>query len=366
MTDEGQRTSTVPTAGVTPSRGTSAYALKVAPPAVATPPTTEPLGPEEKGPWTRGLLVRLLLRNALIMTLLLIAVGFGVINPHFATLGNASTLGIELSAMALLTFGEAGVLLTAGIDLSVGSIAGFSGVMAAEVLTHGGNFAEALVCAIVIGGAVGLVNGGLTAYAGIPAFIVTLGTMSAVLSAAYIISVGEPVMSTNLAFLALTTHNWLAVPIVVWITVVLFLVWWGVLARTSYGTHVYAVGGNQLAARLAGVRVKRVITSVYVVSGLLAGLAGVILASESTAGIATTGSGYELNAIAGGVIGGVSLFGGRGKMWGAAIGILMITMLTNGMSVLNVSEFCQGLATGALIVFAVFMDGLYLKVFGEK
>jgi ribose/xylose/arabinose/galactoside ABC-type transport system permease subunit len=181
MTDEGQRTSTVPTAGVTPSRGTSAYALKVAPPAVATPPTTEPLGPEEKGPWTRGLLVRLLLRNALIMTLLLIAVGFGVINPHFATLGNASTLGIELSAMALLTFGEAGVLLTAGIDLSVGSIAGFSGVMAAEVLTHGGNFAEALVCAIVIGGAVGLVNGGLTAYAGIPAFIVTLGTMSAVL-----------------------------------------------------------------------------------------------------------------------------------------------------------------------------------------
>ena len=307
-----------------------------------------------------------LLRNSLVIVLVLVAVAFSIMNPAFASLQNMVTLGIELSAIALITFGQTGVLLTAGIDLSVGNIIGLAGVVGALALVAGQSFPVAFLMAACTGVVVGMVNGLLVAYLNIPAFIVTLGTGSATLSMAYILSAGEPVMSANGAFLALTTQSILGVPIVAWLMLIIFLLWWLILERTPFGTYVYAIGGNPMAARLAGVNTRKITMIVYIVSGLLAAVAGMIMASEATAGIATTGSSQTLTSIAGAVIGGVSLFGGRGRLWGAAVGVLLITVLINGMAVLNVSEFYQGLASGTLIILAVFMDALYRRLYGES
>lgn len=312
-----------------------------------------------------SLFLRYLLRNSLLLILVVIAIGFAATNAKFASLENVRTILTQVAALALISFGETFVILTAGIDLSVGSIVGFSGVISALALVHHYSFMVAMVAAAVAGIAVGIVNGLLVAYVRITPFIVTLGTLYAALSAGYILSNGQPVSSANGEFLGFAINSVAGVPVVAWITLGLFLILWLILSRTNYGTHIYAVGGNQTAARLAGINVRGVIFSAYTISGLLAGIAGVMLASQSTSGIATTGNGYELTAIAASVIGGVSLFGGRGRIWGTLIGIVMITMLTDGLDVLNVSPFYQDLVEGTLIIAAVFADGLYARVYGE-
>lgn len=318
------------------------------------------------GPWWSSSLPRFLLRHILIIVLIVVALTFSVINRNFATLGNFEGIFIQASAFSLLAFGATYVILTAGIDLSVGSIVGLGGVVAVLLLRSHLPLPVAVLGGVAVGGAVGLVNGIVTAYGHVTPFVVTLGTLSIALSASYVLTHGQPVSSINPAFLGISVATAVGIPVPIWIATGLFLLLWLVLARTVYGTHIYSVGGNELASRLCGINVRRVVMSVYIVSGLLAGLAGVLLASRITSGIATTGSGYELDAIAAAVIGGVSLFGGRGRLWGAAIGIIMISMLTDGLDVLNVSTFYQGFVEGGLIIGAVFLDGLYRRIYGDS
>lgn len=323
----------------------------------------------KEGRWSSGDVTkqgaRFIFRHALSVVLIVIALAFALVNSHFASLGNIEVIFLAAAPIGLITVGESFVMITAGIDLSVGSIIGFSGVVFALLLTMHVGFIEALLIGVVAGTAVGLLNGLIVAYAGVTPFITTLGTLYGALSAGYILSSGEPVSSDNHDFLRFAISKVIDVPTIIWIAVLTFVVFGLLLQRTNFGTHTYAVGGNLLAARLTGIKVKRLVALSYVISGFLAGIAGVILASRITSGIATTGSGYELTAIAAAVIGGVSLFGGRGKVWGVAIGVILLTMLVNGLDVLDVSPFFEDLVEGALIVVAVFLDGLYRRVYGE-
>jgi ribose transport system permease protein len=302
--------------------------------------------------------VRWAIAHALVVMLVLFAVVFAILSPAFGSLSNANIVLLAASAPALLALGQTFVILTGGIDLSVGSTVGLSGVVAALLAqSTGGNSAVAIIAGIGIGGAVGVLNG-LLVVARIPPFVATLGTMTAALGLAEVLSQGSPVSNLAGGFLAISTSSPAGIPLPILIMVACFAVLWFVAARTRYGMHVYAVGGNPLAARIAGVRISQVTFSVYLLGGLLAGLAGVILASRATAGIATTGSGYELDAIAAAVIGGVSLAGGRGSLGGTAVGVLIIAMLSNGMDIVNVDPFSQQIITGALIVSAVLMNVL--------
>jgi ribose transport system permease protein len=214
----------------------------------------------------------------------------------------------------------------------------------------------AVLAGIGAGLLVGLINGTAVAAGKVPPFVVTLGMMTIALGLAQVISDGSPISGLPDSFLTIANNSWLGIPIPIIIMVVAFAVLWLVLGRTKFGMNVYAVGGNPLAATIAGIKTRRVIMAVYCLSGALAGLAGVILASRVTAGIATTGTGYELDSIAAVVIGGISLVGGRGRIAGALIGVLIIATLNNGLDILNISAFYQDIIKGALIIAAVFVD----------
>lgn len=283
----------------------------------------------------------------------------GIAKPQFVSLYNIVSILMIVSVYALLGFGQTFVILTAGIDLSVGSTVGLAGVVAAIFMeTHSG--VGGTIGAIALGSAsgfvVGLFNGVLIGILNMPPFVATLGTLSIVLGTGYVISSGLQITITNNAYLNFTQANFLHIPVPVYIMFLVFVVLLIVLNKTSFGRKVYAVGGNIRAAFVAGMPIRRVLVSVYTLSGLLAGVAGVILASQVTAGIATTGAGYELTAIAAPVIGGVSLMGGKGSLWGALFGVILLGAVDNGLDILNVSPFYHEIIKGFVIVSAVYID----------
>ena len=299
----------------------------------------------------------LLLRYALVLVLFVFVAVLGTSNASFFTLSNFNVVLLQVSTNALLATGATYVILTGGIDLSVGSVVGLSGVVAAMVAQRdGAGFTVAAVATgMAAGGAIGLLNGTLVAVARVPAFVATLGTMTIALGIAYVLSDGQPISGLSDAFLAVSDQvQGFPVPVILMVVVVAAS--WLLLSRTRLGLHIYATGGNPQAARVAGVNLRFIRLTVFTASGLLAGLAGVMLASRATAGIATTGTGYELNAIAAAVIGGISLMGGRGSIFGTVFGFMIIGVLDNGLNILNVSPFYQLIVKGAIIIGAVFID----------
>lgn len=324
-------------------------------------PDRATLSPAELGPAasqkTRVDVKALLLRYALVLVLFVFVGVLGMSNASFFTLSNFNVVLLQVSTNALLATGATYVILTGGIDLSVGSVVGLSGVVAAMVAQRDGVpwTVVAVASGIAAGGAVGLLNGVLVAVARVPAFVATLGTMTIALGLAFVLSDGQPISGLSDAFLAVSDQLYgFPVPVLLMVTVVLAS--WLLLSRTRLGLHIYATGGNPQAARVAGVDLRGIRLTVYTFGGLLAGLAGVVLASRATAGIATTGTGYELNAIAAAVIGGISLMGGRGSIFGTVFGFMIIGVLDNGLNILNVSPFYQLIIKGAIIIGAVFID----------
>jgi ribose/xylose/arabinose/galactoside ABC-type transport system permease subunit len=288
---------------------------------------------------------RLALRYSLVIILALFVITLAVSNKSFLTVSNMNVILIQVAANALLATGATFVILTGGIDLSIAQDDG--------ALT----FSEAVALGILAGGAIGAFNGLLVAIARVPPFVATLGNMTVATGLAFVASDGQPISGLSDQFLALSgTVGGFSIPVIVMIVVV--AVSWLVLARTKFGMHIYAVGGNPHAARVAGVNLKVTRFAVYVISGLLAGLAGIILAARATAGIATNGTGYELNAIAAAVIGGISLAGGRGSLIGTVFGFLILGVLDNGLNIINVSPFYQLIVKGLIIIGAVFVDSL--------
>ncbi|MHC1481020.1 ABC transporter permease subunit [Frateuria aurantia] len=308
---------------------------------------------------TRSTPSLLLILNKLgpLLGLVLLAVVLSVLSPDFLTSNNLFTVLRQVSINALIAFGMTFVILTGGIDLSVGAMLAFAGAITASLLAAGYGVMLAVAAGMGIGLLLGLFNGALITWGKVAPFIATLGSMTLVRGLTLAFTQGRPISVDNAGFATLGDgYLFHLVPLpVVWMFVLFVLS--GLLLRgTVFGRHVFAIGGNEEASRLSGVHVRGVKLGVYGLSGMLSGLAGVVLTSRLYSAQATAGSGYELDAIAAVVLGGTSLAGGRGWLTGTLIGALLIGFLNNGLNLLGVSSFYQQVVKGAVILLAVLLD----------
>lgn len=302
-------------------------------------------------------IVRFLGKYGIIIALVLMVVTLSIISPVFLRFENIFNILRQISINGYLAIGMTFVVLTGGIDLSVGSIAAISGIMAASVAR---NHQYPVILAVVVGLGVGLlfgfINGFIVARFEVAPFIVTLGMMSVARGMTFIYSDGRPIPGLKPAFNDIAGSYIFGVPTPVIILAVVVIIAGVVLYKTKFGRYVFAIGGNEKASMISGLNVRRVKMAVYSVSGLLAGLAGVILASRVTAGLPQSGQSYELDAIAAVVIGGTSLSGGKGKLWGTIVGFLLIGVMNNGLDLMNVSSYYQQVVKGLIIILAILLD----------
>jgi inositol transport system permease protein len=282
--------------------------------------------------------------------------------PQFLTLSNLTIIVTQVSINALLAFGVTFVIITGGIDLSLGSIVAVTGVTSA-MLAHPDSYPVLIpiVMGLLAGLLMGAFNGFIITKSKIAPFIVTLGTMTIGRGLALILSDGRPVSNLSDSFNYLGSGTVFGIPFLILIFILVFALCSIILSKTVLGRHIYAIGGNEQAARASGINIDRVKLSVYSISGLLAGLAGILLASRITTGQPNAGAGFELDAIAAVVIGGTSTTGGRGTMTGTLIGVLLIGVINNGLDLLNVTSYYQQVVMGIIIIGAVVLDSLNQK-----
>jgi ribose/xylose/arabinose/galactoside ABC-type transport system permease subunit len=277
--------------------------------------------------------------------------------PNFLNLANLVNLVRQISINGILAVGVTYVLLTGGVDLSLGSVVAFAGV-AAACFAHPGQYPVLVpvVIGILAGAACGAANGLVVAYGRVAPFIVTLGMMTAARGLALLVSGGRPISNLAPEFTRIGSGNLAGVPEPILIFFLIAALSRVLLANMRFGRYVYAVGGNENAALASGVPVRSVKMAAYTLCGALAGLAGVVLASRITTGQPNAGIGYELDAIAAAVIGGTSLNGGAGGVGGTILGALLMGVINNGLDLLNVSSYYQQLVKGLIIVGAVWLD----------
>lgn len=295
------------------------------------------------------------------IALLLLVILMALIAPNFFSIKNGLNIAQAVSINAVVASGMTVVILTAGIDLSVGSIVAASGVATVLLLNGGVPTALAALVAILVGALIGLINGAIIAYLALPAFIVTLGALTYTRGIAYSMHGGPVQIAGESGIESIGNGSIGGIPMPVFIMIFVYWFFWFLLERTKFGRHVYAVGGNPQAARLSGIDVKKVLMSVYVISGVTAGLAGLMFASRVRSGQVTAGVGYELDAITAVILGGTSLFGGRGRIFGTLIGALLIGVLSNGLVLLGVPIYTQLMIKGGVIILAVAIDTLRSK-----
>ncbi|MGW5605443.1 ABC transporter permease/substrate-binding protein [Streptomyces sp. NPDC003753] len=304
---------------------------------------------------------RLLLDNGALTALIVLVIAMSALSGDFLTTDNLLNIGVQAAVTAILAFGVTFVIVSAGIDLSVGSVAALSATVLAWSATSAGvPVATAVILAIATGLAAGLVNGILISYGKLPPFIATLAMLSVGRGLSLVISQGSPIAFPNsVSHLGDTLGGWLPVPVLV--MVVMGLITAFVLGRTYIGRSMYAIGGNEEAARLSGLRVKKQKIAIYALSGLFAAAAGIVLAARLSSAQPQAANGYELDAIAAVVIGGASLAGGTGKASGTLIGALILAVLRNGLNLLSVSAFWQQVVIGVVIALAVLLDTVRRK-----
>jgi putative xylitol transport system permease protein len=293
----------------------------------------------------------------LIVVFLVCLVLLSIGTTSFLTVGNLINVIRQSSIIGFIALGMTFVMITAGIDLSVGSIVGLSGVIAASLaLGNSSAFALPVAAGLGIGLLVGLINAGLIIRGGVLPFLATLAIMAASRGSTLIYTDGHPIsdLSTPFQWLGAGTLGIVPVPVVLFI-VVAFLCD-HILARTRFGRHVYAVGGNPESARTVGIPVRRIILIVYLISAVLAGFSGIVLTARVNGADPLAGSGYELVAIAAVVIGGTSLFGGVGTIRGTILGVLLLAVVSNGLDLLNVSSYYQETVQGLILVIAVLLN----------
>ncbi|MEU8699089.1 substrate-binding domain-containing protein [Streptomyces sp. NPDC048680] len=304
---------------------------------------------------------RLLLDNGALTALIVLLVAMSLLSGDFLTTQNLLNVGVQAAVTAILAFGVTFVIVSAGIDLSVGSVAALSATVLAWSATSAGvPVVLAVLLAVATGIACGFVNGALVAYGKLPSFIATLAMLSIARGLSLVISQGSPIaFPDSVSVLGDTLGGRLPVPVLVMIAMGLITAL--VLARTYLGRSMYAIGGNEEAARLSGLRVKKQKLAIYALSGLFAAVAGIVLASRLTSAQPQAAQGYELDAIAAVVIGGASLAGGVGKASGTLIGALILAVLRNGLNLMSVSAFWQQVVIGVVIALAVLLDTLRRK-----
>jgi ribose/xylose/arabinose/galactoside ABC-type transport system permease subunit len=295
-------------------------------------------------------------KYGIVVALIAICAALSIATPNFMTVENVMNVLRQVSINGILAIGMTFVVITGGIDLSVGSLVAFSGVIVASFIRGGFNIWICMAIAVIASLLLGCINGFFVANQGLAPFIVTLAMMTVARGLTYVYSDGQPISPLTQQYMQIGKGDILGVPNPVWILFLTFIIAYFILNHTSLGRYIYAVGGNEHAARVSGINVVKIKLFVYGVSGLLAGLAAIVLSARVSAGLPQAGSGYELDAIAAVVIGGTSLSGGKGRLWGTIVGILIIGIINNGLDLLNVSSYYQQIVKGCIILGAVLLD----------
>ena len=278
------------------------------------------------------------------------------LTPHFLTVSNLLNIAQQTSINAIVAAGMTFVIISGGIDLSVGSIVALAGVALGAMLQTGYPLPVALAAALAAGTACGMLNGALVSVGGLPPFIATLGMMSAARGTALVFTEGRPISGFDDGFRALATGSIGFVPAPVVVMILVYVVAHLVLTRTTFGRYTYAIGGNEEATRLSGVAVRFHKTLIYGTSGLISAVAAIVLTARLNSAQPIAGMMYELDAIAATVIGGTSLMGGQGTLAGTLVGALIMGVLRNGLNLLGVSSFLQQIVIGVVIMSAVLVD----------
>ncbi|MCG3760375.1 ribose ABC transporter permease [Vibrio cincinnatiensis] len=301
-----------------------------------------------------------LIEQKSLIALLFLVVVVSFLNPNFFTVDNILNILRQTSVNAIIAVGMTLVILTAGIDLSVGSILALCGAFAASLIALEVPVFVAVPTALLAGAILGGISGIIIAKGKVQAFIATLVTMTLLRGVTMVYTDGRPISTgftdTADAFAWFGTGYALGIPVPVWMMVIVFAAAWYLLNHTRFGRYVYAMGGNESAARLSGINVDRVKIGVYAICGLLSALAGIIVTSRLSSAQPTAGMGYELDAIAAVVLGGTSLMGGKGRIMGTLIGALIIGFLNNALNLLDVTSYYQMIAKAVVILLAVLVD----------
>ena len=281
----------------------------------------------------------------------------GFATRNFFTVGNFMTIIRQAVWVGVMGIGMTFVIATGGIDLSVGSTLGFCGLMTAIFLTGGMNVLLALLLVILIGAAIGLVNGVLIAKIGIPAFIATLGTMSILRGAVYVYTKGIPIFGIKNYLFRFLAQGYIGiVPFPIILMVIFLAVFCFILYYTKFGRYVLAIGSNEEGARLVGINIDKIKMSVYVITGALCAVAGILFTSRSEAATATAGSGYEMDVMAAVVIGGTSMSGGKANLPATILGAVFMATIRNGLNMMGINTLWNDVVLGSVILLAVVMD----------
>ncbi|WP_104666587.1 ABC transporter permease [Ensifer adhaerens] len=294
--------------------------------------------------------------GGILLSLVMLCVIFSFLNPRFMSVVNFMNILQQVAVVAIAAFGMTWVILLGEIDLSVGSIIAVAGMVGAQCFAFGLGFAPALVVTLLAGALMGMLNGVLTAKLLLPSFIVTVATMGIYRGMVSLPTNGAPAMIENATWTAIGTESFLGLPIIIWVVAVLFLVNHILLSKTSFGRRAYLTGGNREAAVYSGIKVDRLKITIFMISGVMAAISGVLLSSRLFSAQTNAGMSYELDAIAAAVLGGTSLAGGVGTMVGTLIGALIIGVMNNGMNMLSVPYFYQLIVKGLVILIAVWLD----------
>ena len=291
-----------------------------------------------------------------VLILLVICVFATILSPSFLSVTNLFNVFKQITVAGIVGCGMTFVILTGGIDLSVGSILGLSGVLASGVLASTGNTAVAVAVSLTVGIACGAVNGFFVSVCGIPPFISTLGMMTLLRGVILVYTKGSPIPIKSDAYKFFGKGSIAGIPVPVIILIIVFLLAHYILTQTSYGRSVYAVGGNREAARLSGIRVKTSEFLVYTLNGLMCGMAGLILTARLGSAQYTSGTGIEMDAIAAVILGGTSLSGGVGFVLPTVVGAMIMGIIDNILTLMNVNPHATNIVKGAVILIAVLVD----------
>jgi ribose/xylose/arabinose/galactoside ABC-type transport system permease subunit len=288
---------------------------------------------------------------ALLIAILLECIVFASLSDSFLTTGNLVNIAVKNADIAILAVGMTLVILTGGIDLGIGSV-----IAAALITGVTGSATIGFLAAVSLATIFGVFNGTLVAFFKMPPFVVTLAVLTIARGLAFIVSEGRSIGNLGTEFGAIGQANFVGIPLTVMIASLALLVGWFILNHTKFGRHVYAIGGNPDAAFLAGINVKKNVLAVYILNGLLTGIAAVVLASRLGAGVPNSGEQYELDVIAAVVVGGTSLTGGKGGVFQTLLGTIFIGILNNGLNLAGIDPYLQKIALGVVILSAVFLD----------
>nr|WP_188111567.1 ribose ABC transporter permease [Streptococcus sp. 1032] len=294
-----------------------------------------------------------------VIALIILMVVITIINSNFLTANNLLNLLLQVTSNALIAFGMTFVILTGGIDLSVGSILALSSALTAGLLGSGMPVTLAILISLILGCILGMMNGLLISYGKLAPFIVTLATMTIFRGATLVYTNGNPItkgLSDTFLFQFLGQGYIVGIPFPVIIMFIVFIVLYVLLHKTAFGKSVYAIGGNEKAAYISGVKLNKVKIIIYSISGIMASISGLIITSRLSSAQPTAGASYEMDAIAAVVLGGTSLSGGKGRILGTLIGALIIGVLNNGLNIIGVSAFWQQVVKGVVILIAVLID----------